>query len=70
MEVAQIVYQPILETDVKFVGVDYQEACRMIALTSTEQECRLGPLRNVIPKRRYKKLAVKTSGNFHPSGRD
>ena len=55
MEVAQIVYQAILETDVKFVGVDYQEACRMIALTSTEQECRLGPLRNVIPKRRYVK---------------
>ena len=55
VEVAQIVYQAILETDVKFVGVDYQEACRMIALTSTEQECCLGPLRNVIPKRRYVK---------------
>ena len=25
----------------------------MIALTSIEQECRLGPLRKVLPKRRY-----------------
>ena len=26
----------------------------MIALTSSEQECRLGPLRRVLPVRRYK----------------
>ena len=53
IEVAQIVYKCILETNVKFRGVDYQEACRLIALTSSEQECRLGPLRRVLPVRRY-----------------
>jgi hypothetical protein len=53
IEVAQIVYKCIMETDVKFRGVDYQEACRLIALTSSEQECRLGPLRRVLPVRRY-----------------
>ena len=44
VEVAQIVYKAVMETEVKFVGVDLQEACRLIALTSSEQECRLGPL--------------------------
>ena len=53
IEVAQIVYKCIMETEVKFRGVDYQEACRLIALTSSEQECRLGPLRRVLPVRRY-----------------
>ena len=46
IEVAQIVYKSIMETEVQFKGVDYQEACRLIALTSSEQECRLGPLRS------------------------
>jgi hypothetical protein len=29
------------------------EACKYIALTSTEQECRIGPLRRVLPIRRH-----------------
>ena len=53
VEVAQIIYNAIMESDVKFSGINYQEACRMIALTSSEQECRLGPLRRVLPRRRY-----------------
>ena len=40
VEVAKIVYNAILETEVKFSGVNYTEACRLIAFTSTEQECR------------------------------
>ena len=43
----------MMETDVKIRGVDFLEACRLIALTSTEQECRLGPLKRVLPRRRY-----------------
>ena len=54
IEVANIVYTAIMETEVKFEGVDYLEGCRYIALTSTEQECRLGPLRRVLPRRRHK----------------
>jgi hypothetical protein len=81
IEVAQIVYKSIMESRVKFGGVDYQEACRLIALTSSEQECRLGPLRRVLPVRRYVNgsrpgitgkdqiLEAKIHGNFHPWGR-
>ena len=29
------------------------EGCKYIALTSTAQECRLGPLRRVLPRRRF-----------------
>ena len=54
VEVAQIVYNAMLKTEVKFKGVNFQEARRMIARTSSEQECRLGPLRRVLPVRRYK----------------
>ena len=42
-----------METDIKFAGVNYQEGCRYIALTSMAQECRLGPLRRVLPTRRF-----------------
>ena len=74
---AQIVYKAVMETEVKFVGVDLQEACRMIALTSSEQECRLGPLKRVLPVRRYNNgtrpgitgedpLGARSSGTFHP----
>ena len=31
VEVAHIVYKAIMETEVKFAGVDYQEGCRLIA---------------------------------------
>ena len=46
IQVADIIYKAIMETDVAFKGVNYQEGCRYIALTSSEQECRLGPLRD------------------------
>ena len=41
----RIVYNAVMETEVKFSEINFTEACRMIALTSSEQECRLGPLR-------------------------
>ena len=53
VEVAQIVYNSILKSKVKFEGVDYTEAVRLIALTSSEQECRLSQLRRVLPVRRF-----------------
>ena len=54
VQVAEIVYRAIMETRVKFKGINYQEGCRYIALTSSAQECRLGPLRRVLPTRRHK----------------
>ena len=53
IEVAEIVYQAVIETKIKFDNIDWMEACKYIALTSTEQECRMGPLRIVLPNRRH-----------------
>ena len=49
VQVANIVYQAVMDSNIKFKGVNYQEGARYIALTSTEQECPLGPLRRVLP---------------------
>ena len=53
IEVAEIVYQAVLESKVKFESVDWLEACKYIAITSTAQECKMGPLRRVLPRRRH-----------------
>ena len=52
-EVADIAYRAIMNTNVKFEGVNYQKACKYIALTSTEAGCRMGPLKRVLPRRRH-----------------
>ena len=52
VEVAEIVYDAVMSTEIKFDGINWTEACKYIALTSTEQECRLGPLKRVLPIRR------------------
>ena len=44
VEVAKIVY-----------NVNYTEACQLIALTSTGQDCRMGQLKRVLPRRRSNK---------------
>ena len=50
MEVAEIVYTAVMETKIKIENIDWLEGCKYIALTSTEQECKLGPLKRVLPK--------------------
>ena len=52
-KVAEIVFNAIMETKVGFEGVNYQEGARYIVLNCTEQECRLGPLGRVLPRRRF-----------------
>ena len=52
VEVAEIVYKAMLDTEVKFDNMEWLEACKYIALTSTAQECRLGPLKRILPIRR------------------
>ena len=52
--VADLVYKAILETDIKFFNINYKEAVRYLALTWTEQECRLSDLRGVLPWRASK----------------
>ena len=53
VQVAEIVYQAIMETDVGFEGVDFMEGCKYIAMNSTAQECRISPLRRILPTRRH-----------------
>ena len=53
LEVVEIIYNAVMETKVKFDNIDWLEAWKYIALISSEQECRLGPLRRVLPKRRH-----------------
>ena len=53
VEVAEIVYNAVMETKIKFENIDWMEGCKYIALTSTAQECRLGPLRRVLPRKRF-----------------
>ena len=52
-EVAEIVFNAIMDTDVKFDGIDYLEGVRYIALNSTAQECKKSELRRVLPVRRH-----------------
>ena len=52
MEIAEIVYNAVLNTNISFENINWMEGCKYIALTSTEQECRIGPLKRVLPTRR------------------
>ena len=52
VQVADIVYQAVMETEVGFEGVHWQEGARYIALNSTAQECRVSPLSRILPTRR------------------
>ena len=53
IEVAEIVYEAMLETEVSFDNINWTEGSKYITLTSTEQECRVGPLKRILPKRRH-----------------
>ena len=52
IEIAEIVYNAVLNTNISFENINWMEGCKYIALTSTEQECRIGPLKRVLPTRR------------------
>ena len=69
-EVANIVFRTVQESQVKFREVNYVEACKYIALTSKEQECRIGPLKRVLPQRRYTNGAIPGVTGEDPQGLD
>ena len=64
VEVAEIVSEAVLNTKIKFENIDWVEGCKYIAITSTEQECRLGPLKRVLP--RYHGRGSPEQGHWHP----
>ena len=53
IQVADIVYKAVMETEIEFKNINYQDGVQYIALTSTAQECRIGPLKRVLPRRRH-----------------
>ena len=52
-KVADTIFRAVMETEVGFDGIDFQEGVRYIALNSTAKECRTGELRRVLPRRRH-----------------
>ena len=52
-QVAEIVHDAVMRSRITFDGVQYQEGARYIVLNSSEEECRSGPLKRVLPKRRF-----------------
>ena len=53
--VAEESYQAVVESDIKWEGVDYKEGVRYRALKRSAQWCRTSRLRRVLPRRRYVK---------------
>ena len=53
IEVAEIAFKAIMDSDISLEGIDYQEGARYIVLNETEFNCRAGPLGRVLPKRRF-----------------
>ena len=49
--VANLVYEAILETDMKFHNINYKEGVRYLARNWSEQECRTSDLKRVLPWR-------------------
>ena len=51
-KVAEIVYNAVLKSDIKWTNIDYVEATRYIALNWSEEKCNRSKLRRVLPVRR------------------
>ena len=53
-KVADICYEAVMESCIKFENVDYCEGVKYIAMNQTEEECRTSELRRILPVRRGK----------------
>ena len=53
MEVANIVYKAIMDSEIEFDSVDYLEGARYIAINWTAAQCKSSELRRVLPVRRH-----------------
>ena len=52
-KVVEDVQRAVLESDIKWQGMDYLEASRYVALNWSEEQCRTSGLRRILPTRRY-----------------
>ena len=67
--VADIAYQSVLDSGIKWTGIDYMEGARYIALTQSEAECRMSKLGRVLPHRRGKTGARPGVTGVGPKGK-
>ena len=51
-EVAQICFEAIMNSNIKFEDIDYQKAGKFVAMQLTEDEQRRSPLARVLPRRK------------------
>ena len=54
LEVAQICYDAVMNSKIKFNNVNYRRACMYIALNLSKTEQRMSNLRRVLPRRTAK----------------
>ena len=53
-KVAELVYNAVLKSEIKWSNIDYFEAARYLALNWSEEQCRSSKLRRILPTRRGK----------------
>ena len=72
-KVAELVYNAVMKSDIKWTNIDYFEATRYIALNWTEEQCKNSKLRRVLPTRRSKngtRPGVRGTGTSGPTRGD
>ena len=72
-KVAELVYNAVMKSGIKWTNLDYIEATRYIVLNWTEEQCAQSKLRRVLPKRRSNKgtrPGVRGTGPSGPSTGD
>ena len=65
---AELVYEAVLKSEIKWTNLDYIEASRYIALNWTEEQCSQSKLRRVLPRRRSNKGTRPGVRGTGPSG--
>jgi hypothetical protein len=72
-KVAELVYNAVIKSDIKWTNLDYIEATRYIVLNWTEEQCSQSKLRRILPKRRSNRgtrPGVRGTGPSGPSTGD
>ena len=67
IEVAQICFEAIMNSDIKFENIDYQKAGKYVAMHLTEDEQRRSPLARILPRRKSGVRGVRPGVSSNPN---
>ena len=67
IEVAQLCFEAIMNSDIKFENIDYQKAGTYVALHLTEDEQRRSPLARILPRRKAGVRGVRPGVSSNPN---